>query len=101
VFINSAEYRVLAGQLPTELLATVVVTDGPRPVRLFRDGRQIEAITPPATAAVEVTGAGDTLVGSFLAFRATGQDETSALQAAVAAASSHTVRQAMRLPGAE
>jgi sugar/nucleoside kinase (ribokinase family) len=101
VFVNSAEYQVLSEQLPIELLATLIVTDGPRPVRLFRGGRQIEAITPPATAAIEVTGAGDTLVGSFLAFRSIGRDETSALRAAVAAASSHTARPAIRLPGTE
>lgn len=98
VFVNSAEYRVLAKQLPVEALASVVITDGPRVVQLFRRGRLVEAIAPPTTTPIEFAGAGDTLVGTFLALREAGHDEANALQAAVTAASVHTTRPALHLP---
>jgi len=101
VFVNSAEYEVLAGLFPVASLAVIVVSDGPRPTRLLRRGRLVTTTTPPTTAAVELAGAGDTLTGTFLASRAAGLDEASALREAVAAASSHTTGPALTLPGAD
>lgn len=68
----------------------VVVSDGPRTVRLYRYGRLSASVDPPAVPAARPTGAGDTLAGAFLAARAAGQGDQAALQQAVAAASAHT-----------
>jgi|GEM_PF-3579407 len=101
VFVNLAEYRILASQIPVEDLATVVVSDGPRAVRLFHHGMQVEMTMPPATTPAELAGAGDTLTGSFLALRAIGMNDPSALRKAVEAASTHTTRPAIPLPATE
>ncbi|MFF4189100.1 PfkB family carbohydrate kinase [Streptomyces sp. NPDC001691] len=108
VFVNAEEYRLLARPL-TEATNTdagrhvladtaaalpgVVITDGPHPVRLLRHGRQVTSVYPPRVAAVEVTGAGDTLAGTFLARVLLGDGDTAALKAAARAASRHTTAQ--------
>lgn len=89
VFVNTTEYDLLTTAVPTELLPMVIVTDGPRPVRLYREGRLEASVTPPSTTAIELTGAGDTLTGTFVAARASGQPESTALQRAVLAATHH------------
>ncbi len=90
VFVNSAEYQLLTAAVSARTLPAVIVTDGPRPARLFHEGRLAANVTPPPTAAIEVTGAGDTLTGTFLAARAAGQSESAALYQAVLAAARHT-----------
>jgi sugar/nucleoside kinase (ribokinase family) len=90
VFSNAAEYRLLEHAVDVSALRTVVITDGPRPVRLLRHGLQVLMSVPPAVNPVEVTGAGDTLTGTVLAHRLNGHDDSSALRAAVSAASAHT-----------
>jgi sugar/nucleoside kinase (ribokinase family) len=89
VFVNAAEYALLADAVPSRRLRLVVVTDGPRPARLLRRGRLAAQARPPATDAVEVTGAGDTLAGTLLAALAAGTGDGTALRAAVTAASEH------------
>ena len=86
VFVNAAEHELLTAM--ADAPRTVITTDGPRPVRLFHHGRLAATITPPPAAAVEVTGAGDTLTGTFLAARA-GLSDRDALQLAIAAATHH------------
>ena len=100
VFVNSAEYSALAQQVPVESLATLVVSDGANPARLFRNGRLFATAVPPATSPTQFAGAGDTLVGTYLAAHAAGRDETSALRTAVVAASAHTIHPALRPPTA-
>ncbi len=90
VFANAAEYRMLSAALRMDELAAVLVTDGPRPARLWRYGVEVASAVPPATEAVEVTGAGDTLAGTFLAAHETRIDDEAALRRAVTAASAHT-----------
>jgi sugar/nucleoside kinase (ribokinase family) len=91
VFTNAAEYRLLEHVVDVGALRTAVITDGPRPARLLRHGQQVLMSMPPAVTPVEVTGAGDTLTGTFLAHRLNGHDDSSALRAAVSAASTHTL----------
>jgi sugar/nucleoside kinase (ribokinase family) len=86
VFVNAAEYQHLAAITDPAALRMIVVTDGPRPVRLLTGGRPIVQIRPPPGPVVEATGAGDTLAGCFLAAYLIGLDHATALRHAVEAA---------------
>lgn len=90
VFANAAEHHLLASAVPMDDLPAVVVSDGPRTARLYRHGRLTATADPPPVPATRVTGAGDTLVGAFLAALAVGHRDEAALQQAVTAASAHT-----------
>ncbi len=87
VFVNAAEYSALTGLIDPNSLAAVVVSDGPRPVLLHRYGRRVAEVSPARIDPVEVTGAGDTLAGTFLARVTSGDPPAVALRVAVAAAS--------------
>ncbi|MEU3183035.1 carbohydrate kinase family protein [Streptomyces sp. NPDC006923] len=91
VFTNADEYRVLARQVDISSLRTVIVSNGPQAVHLLEQGRDVLTVMPPTAAPEEVTGAGDTLAGTFLAHRIAGHDDRTALRAAVAAASAHVL----------
>lgn len=88
VFVNAEEYRQLAAIADPASVPMVVVTDGPRPVRLLAHGRPVAWVQPPPAKArgIEVTGAGDTLAGAFLATWLGGAAPPVALRAAVMAA---------------
>lgn len=86
VFVNAAEFAVLSRATGIKDLPLVVISDGPRPAVTMRRGRITANAAPPVTAAAEVTGAGDTLTGTFLAAAAAGLNDQDALQAAVNAA---------------
>lgn len=90
VFVNQAEYHLLASAVPIEDLPAVVVSDGPRTARLYRHGQLAAAADPPPVPATQISGAGDTLAGAFLAALAVGHEDQAALQRAVAKASAHT-----------
>jgi sugar/nucleoside kinase (ribokinase family) len=95
VFVNAAEFAVLAASVDPGRLAVIVVSDGPREVVLLRHGRPGARIRPPlALPVVEVTGAGDTLAGTFLAGLSRGLGDADALEAAAAAAA-----QSISVPG--
>ncbi|MEV4580281.1 carbohydrate kinase family protein [Nonomuraea jabiensis] len=83
VFVNAAEYRLLDDLVAVNELATVVVSDGPRAVTLLRHGRAISTESPQGGPVAEVTGAGDTLTGTFLAKVLQGAAEQEALASAV------------------
>ncbi len=97
VFVNAAEYALLTDAIPTRALRGVLVTDGPHPAQLIRSGRSIAQAIPPHVTTVDVTGAGDTLAGTFLAARAAGLNDAVALEWAVRAASAHAALPAVRL----
>lgn len=86
VFVNTAEAELLADVMDIARLPAVVVSDGSRTARMLRNGHVVAWAEPAAVEAVEVTGAGDTLAGTFLAHRANGSDDQQALRYAVAAA---------------
>lgn len=86
VFVNAAEYRLLDDLVAVNELATVIVSDGPGAVILLRHGRAISAELPLDGPVAEVTGAGDTLAGTFLAKVLQGAAEQEALASAVTAA---------------
>jgi sugar/nucleoside kinase (ribokinase family) len=87
VFVNAAEFAILAEVTDPGNLKTVVISDGPRPATVLRYGQQVASAVPPATSVTEVTGAGDTLTGTFLAVSARGLGYQVALREAVNAAS--------------
>lgn len=95
VFVNAAEYELLAARIPPETLPAILISDGPRPARLLRHGRVVASATPPVITPVDVTGAGDTLTGAFLAAKAAGAPDLVAVRRAVAAASRHVARPAI------
>jgi sugar/nucleoside kinase (ribokinase family) len=86
IFVNAAEAELLADVVDIARLPAVVVSDGSRTARMLRHGRVVAQAEPAAVEALEVTGAGDTLAGTFLAHRANGCDDQQALRYAVAAA---------------
>jgi sugar/nucleoside kinase (ribokinase family) len=90
VFVNAAEFTTLAALADPARLAAVVISDGPREVTLLRHGKVTATAQPPDRDPVEVTGAGDTLAGTFLASLARGLGDVEALTAAVAAATDST-----------
>lgn len=87
VFVNAAEFTMLEQVTDPATLNTVVISDGPRLATVLAHGQQVAAAVPPATAVAEVTGAGDTLTGTFLAASARGLGCQAALDEAVTAAS--------------
>jgi len=65
----------------------------------MRRGRVTATAVPPVTAVSEVTGAGDTLAGTFLAAAAAGLDDQDALHAAVSAAAQAVASTGLAIPG--
>jgi sugar/nucleoside kinase (ribokinase family) len=86
VFVNAAEFATLSEITDPRRLKAVVISDGSRPVVMLRSGRVVASVLPPDASVIEVTGAGDTLAGTFLAARARGLGDQPALEAAVGAA---------------
>jgi sugar/nucleoside kinase (ribokinase family) len=86
VFLNRVEYEGLyrAGPYPK---AALVLKHGPGGADLVRDGVKQHHAHAPWVRAVDTVGAGEILAGVFLALRAQGVAEATALRYAVAAAS--------------
>lgn len=97
VFVNAAEFAVLAHITNPATLSRVVISDGPHAAVVLRHGRVASSAMPSAVRAVEVTGAGDTLAGTFLAASARGLGDAAALRAAVSAASESVCRPGLRI----
>lgn len=87
VFVNTTEKQLLARQIDLDVLPAVLVSDGPREAVLCRRGSKTATAVPPSITTREVTGAGDTLTGTFLALSAAGASDHDALTGAVTAAS--------------
>ncbi|MEU2133604.1 PfkB family carbohydrate kinase [Streptomyces sp. NPDC018352] len=98
VFVNAAEYRLLESLTDTAALPEVVVTDGPRPAKVWAFGRQTAAAVPPSRPPREVSGAGDTLAGTFLAHRSKGATSAQALAEAADAASRFVAAPSLSIP---
>jgi sugar/nucleoside kinase (ribokinase family) len=98
VFVNAAEFAVLAQVLDPGELPLVVVSDGHRPATAMRYGQVAARAAPPAVKVTEVTGAGDTLTGTFLAAAARGLGDGDALRAAVSAATAAVAKPGLAIP---
>lgn len=101
VFVNAAEFAMLAKVADPATLNKVVISDGPRSATVLVHGQQVAAVMPPVTTVAEVTGAGDTLTGTFLAASSRGLECQAALNEAVNAASEAVTSPglALREPG--
>jgi sugar/nucleoside kinase (ribokinase family) len=88
IFANARERLLLDSALETTALGGVIITDGPRPVRLIRHGHQVAAATPPTTTPI---------AGTYLAHLSRGDGMATALEAAVDAASRHTTAPPLNL----
>jgi sugar/nucleoside kinase (ribokinase family) len=97
VFVNQAEYEVLTAAVAPRNLPGVLVTDGPRHALLLRHGRRSARVLPAHVPARCPTGAGDTVTGTFLAARAAGDTDQSALERAVTTATKRVRGDARRL----
>ncbi|MDT0348121.1 carbohydrate kinase family protein [Pseudonocardia charpentierae] len=86
VFTDAKEYDVLLRTVGASDLPAVTVTDGPGPVTLYEYGVLVARAPVRRVEAVEVTGAGDTFSGTFLASVLDGQSRRRALRRAVKAA---------------
>ncbi|MGQ4487595.1 PfkB family carbohydrate kinase [Streptomyces sp. SAS_281] len=86
LFVNAAEYRLLERGINCGALPEVVITDGPRTAMVHHFGRQVASAVPPPSPVREVSGAGDTLAGTFLAYRSQGATAAQALAEATSAA---------------
>jgi sugar/nucleoside kinase (ribokinase family) len=98
VFVNAAEYRLLQAITDTAALPEVVVTDGPRAARVWVYGRKAASVVPPSRTPREVSGAGDTLAGTFLAHRSRGATAAQALAEAAEAAAHFLAAPSFPLP---
>ena len=98
VFVNAAEFAMLTRVTDPAGLETLVISDGSRPATVLARGQQVAAAVPPVTTVAEVTGAGDTLTGTFLAASAQGLGCQAALNEAVAAASEAVSNQGLTIP---
>ncbi|WP_348532782.1 PfkB family carbohydrate kinase [Kitasatospora sp. MAP5-34] len=98
IFVNAAEYRLLGSVLDTAFLPEVVVTDGPRAAHVRHLGRQTASVVPPSRAPREVSGAGDTFAGTFLAHRAGGATPSRSLAEAVAASAEYVTAPPLPIP---
>ncbi|MFI5743884.1 PfkB family carbohydrate kinase [Streptomyces anulatus] len=98
VFLNTAEYRLLEQVIDCGTLPEVVVTDGPQVAVVRSFGRQIASAVPPPQLPYEISGAGDTLAGTFLAHRSRGATAAQALVEATAAASRYVAASSLPIP---
>ncbi|MFF0041639.1 carbohydrate kinase family protein [Streptomyces mirabilis] len=99
IFVNAEEHALLTHHAGLRPCPETVVTDGPRPARVVLHGRAQRPVTPPAVAVVrQITGAGDTLAGTYLAHRARHLPPDAALDRAVQAASRHTAHMPLTFP---
>jgi sugar/nucleoside kinase (ribokinase family) len=98
VFVNAAEFAILCQVVDPVELPLVVVSDACRPATVLRYGQIAASVAPPPVTVAEVTGAGDTLAGTFLAAAARGLGDGDALQAAVTAASAAVSGPGLTIP---
>ncbi|MEV0928787.1 carbohydrate kinase family protein [Streptomyces spongiicola] len=98
LFVNAAEYRLLNQAVDCSMLREVVVTDGPRAAVVHSFGRQVASAVPPPHHAHEVSGAGDTLAGTYLAHRSRGTAIAQALAKATAAAARYVAAPSLPIP---
>lgn len=98
VFVNAAEYQLVERVVDTSTLPEVIVTDGPRAAVVRHFGRQGASAVPPPYLPREVTGAGDTLAGTFLAHRSQGATTVQALAEATAAAARYVAAPSLPIP---
>lgn len=98
VFVNAAEYQVLRGLADVTCLREAVITDGPRTARVLESGQTVAEVQPPVVTDRDVTGAGDTLAGTYRAQRARGASVQQSLARAVFAAAEHVTAPPLPIP---
>ncbi|MFJ3713434.1 PfkB family carbohydrate kinase [Streptomyces sp. NPDC090053] len=98
LFVNAAEHRLLEQVIDPAALPEVIITDGPRAAVVQRFGRQVASAVPPPHPPREVSGAGDTLAGTFLAHRSQGATAAQALTEATGAAARYVAAPSLPIP---
>jgi sugar/nucleoside kinase (ribokinase family) len=87
LFMNQAEYDGLYGSGPPPK-APLILKRGRDGARIIADGLPRDVRVPPVARVVDPTGGGEILAGVFLALRAVGLEEVTALKYAARAAAS-------------
>lgn len=94
LILNEHECVILGGNPDLTLSAktlstgrTLILTLGAEGAELYKAGQLVGKFAAPKTLAIDTTGAGDCFAGSYISARASGLDEDSAVEFAVAAAS--------------
>ncbi|MFJ8158745.1 carbohydrate kinase family protein [Streptomyces sp. NPDC094468] len=99
IFVNAQEYALLAHHAGPRPCPETVITDGPRPARVLLHGHAPHLLAPAAVSNVrQITGAGDTLAGTYLAHRTRRLPPAAALDLAVHAATRHTAQFPLTFP---
>ncbi|MFJ5843233.1 PfkB family carbohydrate kinase [Streptomyces shenzhenensis] len=99
VFVNAQEHALLTHHAGPRPCPETVITDGPRPARVLLHDRAPHVAAPASVPAVrQITGAGDTLAGTYLAHRTRHLPPAAALDLAVHAATRHTTRFPLTIP---
>ncbi|MFI7101906.1 PfkB family carbohydrate kinase [Streptomyces sp. NPDC050161] len=98
LFVNAAEHRLLEQVIDSAALPEVVITDGPRAAVVHRFGSPVASAVPPPHPPREVSGAGDTLAGTFLAHRSQGATAAQALAEATGAAARYVAAPSLPIP---
>jgi sugar/nucleoside kinase (ribokinase family) len=83
VFVNRREFEILRGIRVIEDLQELVVTTGSDPVCVYQYGREVGRWDCLKKEFVDVTGAGDVFVGTYLGTRLLGEDIASSVKRAI------------------
>jgi sugar/nucleoside kinase (ribokinase family) len=73
IFMNSQEFEILESSYDLEDFETIIVTSGSQPVRAIRFGEVVLRQVCVRKDFLDVTGAGDTFIGAFLASQLKGE----------------------------
>lgn len=99
-FVTAVEYAAITAVVPAQQLPAVAVTDGPRRAVLYRFGKPVAQANPPSVETVDVTGAGDTFAGTFLAGIVSNEPDQRNLDRAVMAAAAKVASEGIQIPAA-
>jgi sugar/nucleoside kinase (ribokinase family) len=83
VFVNRREFEILRGIRSIDDLQELIVTAGSNPVCVYQFGREVDRWECPKKGFVDITGAGDVFVGTYLGARLLGGDIASSVARAI------------------
>lgn len=83
IFVNSQELEILWDIKNISSIHTLIVTSGSQPVRVFKFGHEVLRQDCSTVKFCDVTGAGDVLIGAFLASQLRGDDLQESLDKAI------------------
>lgn len=67
VFLNLREFQIFQQEIDIAAIPLTIVTSGSGAIRVYRFGKELFRLYPDSSLFRDVTGAGDVLIGAFLA----------------------------------